>query len=360
MSRLTHLGPGEAITEGPTPPLPYRLLVLVVAASLLALVVFHSGPALISGYRTPVKLVVYGFSTQEDAFLQDIFPAFEDYWEARNGRDLIIEGVFGPSGTLANQILMGAPADVAIFSNAQHVTWLKVGKLTSQDTEPVIVGCTPMVIVTRLGSPLNLNEFVDLSMPGLKLVHAEPGPAGAGDWAILAEYGSAYLDDRDHEAALAQLEATWANVAVLGSSARATLTLFELGAGDALVTYEQDALRALDRGVPVKVTLPSRTIVAQYMAVIVDANVTSAERAAAEDFIRYLLSDAGQAILRHYRMRPPEVESPDFDPISEPFTIEDLGGWPKVYRQLVDGWWKQTMLPQLTTHQLPYLLNGQD
>lgn len=315
---------------------------------------------MIAGSRPPVKLVVYGFSTQEEVFNQSIFPAFEAIWQAKTGRDLMIEGVFGPSGTLANQIILGGPADVAIFSNDQHVTWLQVGRQVEQDTRAEIIGCTPMVIGTRPGNPAGIQDFADLSQAGLRLLHPEPGQSGAGDWAILAEYGSTYIVNGDRDAAETQLKGIWNNVKVLGSSARATLTLFELGAGDALVTYEQDALLALDRGVPLEVILPPRTIIAQHMAVIVDANVTPTERAAAEDFLRFLASETGQKILRDYHLRPPEVEAGPFSSAFQPFTVEDLGGWSQAYHDLIEGLWQSHIAPQLETEPLPTLLNGWD
>ena len=357
---IIQVGSQKILVDRPSTPAYYRLSIYFIVALLMGLVLYHGGSAMIAGSRPPVKLVVYGFSTQEEVFNQRIFPAFEAIWEAKTGRDLIIEGVFGPSGTLANQIILGAPADVAIFSNAQHVTWLQVGRQVKQDAQAEIIGCTPMVIVTRPGNLAGIEDFVDLTQTDLELLHAEPGQSGAGDWAILAEYGSAYLGSGDRDAAEAQLKAIWNNVKVLGSSARATLSLFELGAGDALVTYEQDALLALDRGVPLEVILPPRTIVAQHMVVIIDANVTPSETAAAEDFVRYLLSKDGQKILGQYHMRPPEIDSGAFTSIFQPFTVEDLGGWSQAYHDLIEGLWKRQIAPQLAIEPLPRLLNGKD
>ncbi len=360
MGRIIQAGTQNTSVNRPSTPASYRLSVYLIIALLMGLVLYHGGPAMIAGSSPPVKLVVYGFSTQEEVFNQRIFPAFEEIWEGETGRDLIIEGVFGPSGTLANQIVLGAPADVAIFSNAQHIAWLQVGRQVDRDTQAEIVGCTPMVIVTRPGNPAGIQDFADLSQPALKLLHPEPGRSGAGDWAILAEYGSAYLANGDRNAAEAQLKGIWNNVKVLGSSARATLTLFELGAGDALVTYEQDALLALDRGVPLAVVVPPRTIIAQHMAVVVDANVSRSERPAAEDFVRYLLSEAGQMVLGQYHLRPPEIAADSFASIRWPFTVDDLGGWSPVYQDLIEGVWKSIIAPQLETGTLPALWNGRD
>jgi sulfate transport system substrate-binding protein len=324
-----------------------RLASQGLSVALLLLAAFYGGRNVFSKNQGPVRLVVYAFSTQEEVLTQNIFPTFEQAWEAETGRDLTIEAIFGPSGTLAGQINLGAPADVALLSNEQHVNWLKVGRRVGQETKPVVVSTTPMVIVTRPGNPRGIGEYRDLARPGLRLLHADPRTSGAGDWAVLAEYGGALFESGDQETAQTQLKAIWDNVRWLAPSARATLTLFELGAGDALVTCEQDARLALARGVPLEIVVPPRTIVAQHMAVIVDANVTSAERPVAQAFVRYLLSDVGQRAFSDYHQRSAHLKSDTFPPLVEPFTVEELGGWSQAYGELVEALWRVEVEPHL-------------
>jgi ABC-type sulfate transport system substrate-binding protein len=334
-----------------------RLVNWSLGLLLLIVVAFYGGRAVFANTHGPVRLVVYAFSTQEEALTQSIFPAFEQAWEAETGRELTIEGVFGPSGTLAGQINLGAPADVALLSNEQHVNWLKVGRRVRWKAYPVMVSTTPMVIVTRPGTPAGIADFGDLVQPGLRLLHADPRSSGAGDWALLAEYGSALLESGDQTAAQAQLKAIWHNVRLLGPSARATLTLFELGAGDALVTYEQDARLALARDVPLEIVVPPRTIIAQHVAVIVDANVTPAERPVAQAFVSYLLSDAGQQAFARYHLRPADLKNDAFPPLIQPFTVEELGGWSRAYIELVEALWQTEIEPRLDLEPAPRLLD---
>jgi len=265
--------------------------------------------------------------------------------------------VFHPSGTLAAQINAGAPADVALLSNAQHVTQLKIGRQVRRRTQPEPFGYAPMVIVTRPGNPEGISTYADLAQPGLQSLHADPGSSSAGEWAVLAEYGSAFLESNDAQAAERQLQAIWRNVRLLGASARATLTLFELGAGDAFVTYEHDALLAQQRGIPLEIVVPARTIVAQHVAVIVDGNVTAVERPVAQAFVDYLCSEAGQQALIHYHLRPADPESEPFPELSQPFTVDDLGGWSQAYTDLVERLWQTQIEPRLTLEAAPRLLD---
>ena len=328
----------------------------LLGAVLVVILVVYGVRAVLVDANAPVRLVVYAFSTQEAAFTQGIFPAFEAAWEAETGRALTLEGVFGPSGTLAGQINLGAPADVALFSNAQHVSWLKLGRRVRRDTGLVIFGCTPMVIVTRAGNPAGIGEIGDLAGVGLRLLHADPRSSGAGEWAVLAEYGSAVLASGNQAGAAAQLEAIWGHVRLLAPSARAALMLFELGAGDALITYEQDARLARERGIPLEIVVPPSTIVAQHAAVIVDDNVTPAERPVAEAFVHYLLSDAGQQILGQYHLRPTALQADPFPMLEEPFTVDDLGGWSEAYSEIVEDLWQASIVPRLDLQPAPQLV----
>jgi sulfate transport system substrate-binding protein len=329
-----------------------------LAAALVALVGFYGLRAYLGASQSPVRLVIYAFSTQEAVLGDGILPAFEQAWEAETGRELELEAVYGASGTLAGQINLGAPADIALLSTAEHADWLRLGRRVRKDTQPAAVGCTPLVIVTRPENPWGITGFASLTQHGLQLLHSDPQTSGAGEWSVLAEYGSALFETGDAAAARAQLSAIWDNVRLLAPSARAAMTLFELGAGDALVTYEQDALLARQRGVPLEVVLPPRTIVAQPAAVIVDDNVTRAERPVAEALLRYLVSDAGQKILITHHLRPSSCESEQSATLVQPFTVEELGGWSSAYEELVKGLWRTEIAPGLRLGPAPRLPEG--
>ena len=310
--------------------------------------------------RLPVHLVVYASSIQEEVLSQGIFPAFEESWEAETGRNIIIEGIFGPSEVLARQINTGAPADIAIFSHAHPVTTLRFGKLIDRDTQPIIIGCTPIVIVTRPGNPKNISSFSDLSQFELDIIHANPNDSGVGQWALLAEYGSILREHQDRQLAKQQTFEIWQNVRVLAPSARATLTLFELGAADILVTYEQDARLAKNRGIPLEIVFPADTVLAQPVAVIVDDNVNWTEREAAEAFLEFLGSDSGRQIFTSYFLYETEQDCQSISGVSDTFTVEDMGGWQQVHLDLVRNLWLPEIEPFLNLEIAPTLLETED
>jgi sulfate transport system substrate-binding protein len=214
-----------------------------------------------------------------------------------------------------------------------------------------------MVIVTRPGNPRGIARFSDLAQPGLRLLHADPRSSGAGQWAVLAEYGSALQGTGDPATARMQLQAIWQNVRLLGSSARAAMTLFELGAGEAFVTYENDALLAQERGASLEIVVPPRTIVARHVAVIVDDNVTPGELPMAQAFVDYLLSDAGQQVLSRYHLRPADLKGEPFPGIPQPLTEDDLGGWSRAYIQVVENIWQTEIEPHLDLEPAPMMLS---
>lgn len=315
-------------------------------SAVLALLLFYC-LSVFSHNPKSVNLVIYAYSTQEEVLSQGIFPRFEKLWESTYGRDLTIEGIFGPSLTLAGQIVLGAPADVAILSDKQHVTYLKLGKMVQENNQPLVVCKTPMVIVTRPGNPKGIRNFMDLANPDLQLIHADPRSSGAGAWAIFAEYGCSKVEPTNEVDAEELLISIWKNVKIMAPSARASLMLFESGVGDALVTYEQDARLALARHVDLSIVIPPCTVMAEPAAVIVDKNVTRDERSAANEFLQYLLSEEGQNAFIQYQLRPVTVSTDVFLKVVQAVTEDDLGGWSEAHQELIEGVWKNKIEPNL-------------
>jgi len=328
---------------------------VVMATALLFATVFLRGCQTRAAEEEQVPprqtIVVYGFSIAEEVITEDIFTAFQTHWKEQTGQEVTFQSIFTGSEELAETIINGAKADVAILSNEQHAVWLQINDMVETDwhTFPSqgVVSRSPLVIVVRSGNPLSVRDWADLAHPGVKLVHPDPRSSGGAQWALLAEYGSALLSPNGggEQAAREQLEGIWTNVAAAPASSREALKQFLFGTGDALVTYEQDALLAQSRGATLEIVIPHSTVMSEHVAVIVDENVKPWERKAVEAFVAFLWTDKAQQAFTKYYFRAVTDEAlnqavPEFHSIERPFTVQDLGGWGKVYPEIIHGVWK--------------------
>ena len=299
-------------------------------------------------------IVVYGFSTQEKVFTEEVFPAFQADWRRQTGQEVSFQSFFGGSEELTEAILSGARTDVAILSNEQHALWLQVNDLVETDwhtfPQKGVVTRSPLVIVVRPGNPLSIKDWTDLARPGVKVIHPDPRSSGGAQWALLAEYGSALLSTGGSaQVAEAQLQTIWANVVATPASSRDALKQFMFGAGDAMITYEQDALLAQARGAALKIVMPRSTIMSEHVVVIVDRNVKASDREMVRTFVEFLWSEIAQDAFTRYYFRattgqPLDDTVEQFHEIQQPFTVHDLGGWGQAYAEIVHTAWEEHVI----------------
>src|SRR5207248_11383717 len=227
---------------------PFGLLVTLGA--LLFVGACLPKPMSESGGGTNITL--YGFSIMKEPLEKAIYPAFTAKWKQDHGQDVHFTSSFAGSETVTNQILQGVKAQVAILSIERDADRLKQGGFVTSDwhllPQKGIVNKTPFVILVRKGNPKGIHDFSDLAKPGIRLIHPDPISSGGAQWSILAMHGSELVKsqqqtvDPDRARALQILQAIWRNVISTPASAREARTTFELGNGDALITYELDAL----------------------------------------------------------------------------------------------------------------------
>jgi sulfate transport system substrate-binding protein len=215
-----------------------------------------------------------------------------------------------------------------------------------------IVNKTPFVILVRKGNPKGIHDFSDLAKPGVKLIHPDPGSSGGAQWSILAMYGSELVKSQretggeDRARALQTLQAIWRNVISTPASAREARTTFELGNGDALITYELDALMMKhgNSKADAEIVIPEATIFSEHPAVVVDRNVSAVDRPVIDAFMQYLWSEEAQRefVKFHFRSVTNEAlnqENKELATIKYPFTVNDplIGGWSHAYPEIIEG-----------------------
>ena len=308
--------------------------------------------------RPPRTIVFYGFSILGDVIDHGVFPEFQREWKARTGEQIELVSSFAGSGTITNQILLGVPAHLALLSlelDAQKLADAGVVLRESWKRLPFggVVNRTPFIILVRPGNPKQIRDFADLARPGVELVQPDPLTSGGANWAIAAEYGAAARGSADPvRAGHDLLLGIWRNVVAQAASARAARTQFENGFGDALITYEQEALWDRSRGkLNAEIVYPRRTILSEHTLVRIDRNVTHKEKDLVDSFERYLWSEQAQRIFVRYGFRSVNdslnAANPAFGHIEDPFQIADLGGWKRAKKEIVDAVWKQQVLAEL-------------
>lgn len=344
----------------------------------VGLVLVSLGPTCAPGpVGTTDKLTIGAYSVVREAFHEGILPAFAERWLQATGRVVRFEESYNGSGAQTRAILSGFDADVAVLSLEGDIGKLVKAGLVSKKwnvgPERGMITRSLVVIGYRPGNPNQLADWADLAKPGVSVVYPDPKTSGGARWNINAIYGAGLLrggrEHPDPEAARALLGSVQANVVNMDASGRQSMASFLRGTGDAIVTYENELLlqRRLT-GDAVPYVIPPATLLIEGPAAVVDASVERhGNRALAEAFLAFLRTPQAQHILAEYGFRPLEEPSASASlapsesrastsarlaPLpSQLFTMDDLGGWKTVDKQLYGpgGVWDSIFLDQRNT-----------
>jgi molybdate transport system substrate-binding protein len=234
-------------------------------------------------------LTVYAAASLTDAF-QEIGDAFD---AAHAG--VHTEFNFAGSPTLRTQLEQGAEADALAVADQPNMQ-AAVDKKLVDDTGSIFARNKLTIIVPK-GNPGGVTAPKDLAKPGLKLVLAQADvPVGKyaresiAKMAADASFGASFSDD-----ALANVVSNEPNV-------KSVVTKVQLGEADAGIVYTTDVTEGVAGDIETIAIPDAFNVFASYpIAVLAEAKHTAAARA----LIDYVLSDAGQTILKKYGFLTP-------------------------------------------------------
>jgi len=188
---------------------------------------------------------------------------------------------FGASGTLLGQIKAGAPVDLFISAADKQVSELiKDGLADAAGRQVIARGRLALIVPAKQTD--TVTSFKEVATDKVeRLAIGQPKTVPAGDYASQA-------------LAKADLSANVAEKLVYGTNVRQVLDYVVRGEVDAGLVYATDAKEAGETVKVVELIDPSLHDPIIYRAVVLK---DAAHRAAAERFITYLLSDAGQRVL---------------------------------------------------------------
>jgi sulfate/thiosulfate transport system substrate-binding protein len=283
------------------------------------------------------SLSVVGYSTPESVYQEALEPGFEATPE---GSGVSFSNSFGASGDQSRAVVAGQPASVVHFAQAGDMERLvEEGGLVAKnwDKQPYggIAQDSVVVITVRKGNPEGIKTLDDVLSKEVDVVTPNPFSSGAARWNIMAVYGNAINQGKSPDEALADVKTLLEKAVVQPGSARDALAAFTQGEGDVLLGYENEAIKAIDEGEDVEYVVPPSTILIETPIAV----TTDAPEPAAQDFLDYIWSDAGQEIWAENGYRPVNpklVDEKQFPTPKDLFKISQFGGWSKVNDEFFD------------------------
>jgi sulfate transport system substrate-binding protein len=311
------------------------LAVLALLAALLTLVAAGCGGDSASGSGGGSGLTLVGYSVAREVN-SDLITAFQ---ATPAGEGVSFNESYAASGEQSRAVEAGQKADYVVFSLEPDMTRLVDAGLVDEDWNagPTkgMVSDSVVVFITRERNPKGIRTWNDLAEDGVEVITPNPFTSGAAQWNIVAAYQSQIDQGATPDEALAYVDALFANVPVQPASGREALQVFDSGQGDVLLSYENEAIAAQAAGDDIDYVVPDQNLLIENPAAV----VKTGDVRAAQAYLDFVLSPAGQKILGEHGYRP-VVKSVaaqfDFPAPSDLSTIADLGGWAKVKSDFFD------------------------
>jgi sulfate/thiosulfate-binding protein len=312
-----------------------RVGILLLALAALASAVAAAGcGGSSSAAGSPNKVALVAYSTPQEAY-EKLIPAFQ---ATSAGKGVTFSQSYGASGDQARAVASGLPAGLVALSLAPDVDKLVDAGLVSDGwangKDHGFVTDSVVVFGVRKGNPKNIHAWDDLIKPGVQVIEPNPFTSGGARWNVMAAYGAQIKQGKSPEQAQAYLEKLFKNVVVQDKSARDALQTFTSGKGDVIISYENEAITAQQKGKSLDYVVPDQTILIQNPAA-----VTKDGGPAAQKFLDFLHTPQAQKIYasKGYRpVIPSLVDKSKFPTPPQLFTIDDLGGWDRVTKKFFD------------------------
>jgi sulfate/thiosulfate-binding protein len=323
---------------------------LFAPASLTVMVACGGADARDANPASATQTLTLGaYTTPREVFGKEILPAFARIWRTSQKKEIAFEESYLGSGAQARAIIGGFEADVAALSLEPDIEQIAAKGLISHDWRNAgrngMITNSVVVIGVRQGNPKRIQRWEDLARDGIEVLTPSPKTSGGAMWNVGALYGAAFLGHLDFPkgdsaAALAFLRAVLSNVTIMDKGARESMLTFEQGAGDAVISYENEVLAARAAGQEMDYIIPDATLLIESPVAVIDSYADKhGTRALADSFVAYLSGSEAQRQFAKHGFRPvdPEIAKEygdKFPVVARQFTIADLGGWPNVVKQL--------------------------
>jgi sulfate transport system substrate-binding protein len=314
-------------------------LVAATLASLPVLLAACGGGAEdATGRGAGEELNLVGYPGLDSAYEQALEPAFE---KSLAGEGVGFSNSFGPSDDLSRAVADGQPASIVDFEQAGEMERLvEEGRVDANwDEQSFFAGIahwTVIVFIVRKDNPKQIHNVGDLLRDDVDVIVPNPFSSDAGRWSVMDVYATLIHERKSEAEALAAVRKLLAKAVSQPDSAPEALDMFLRGQGDVLLTYESEAIKAVEegKGKRFRFVVPHQTI-------LVEAPIAVTEEApepAARNFLEFLWSEAGSLLWAEAGYRPVDplfVDQERFFP-RKTLKISRFGGWAKVNDEFFD------------------------
>lgn len=242
---------------------------------------------LVNGCSSPTaeqEVVVFAAASLTDAFTE-IAQAFE----AQHPETAVLLN-FASSSQLAAQLIEGVPADVFASANpAQMQVVIDGRRITTTDPQQFV--SNRLTIVVPADNPAAIGSLADMVKPGVQIVLAVNGvPVRQYTDQIVAAQGDPFA------------AAFYRNVVSEEDNVRQVSAKIALGEADAAIVYTSDVTPDMSAQL-LQINIPDeQNVIATYpIAPLTDA----LHPELAQQFVQFVLSTEGQAILARWGFGPP-------------------------------------------------------
>jgi molybdate transport system substrate-binding protein len=260
-----------------------RLFLLFASLCILLAACGDSTTASSTPTPTPITLNVFAAASLTESF-NEIATVYH-----QQHPNVTIKPNYNGSQILEQQIANGAPAD--IFAPADLVNMTKASDAGLVNSSQVFAK-NRLVVIVPASNPGNITSLKDLARKGVKIdIEAATVPAGKYSRQVLTnlsqspDYGPGFGN------------AVLANVVSEEENVKAVVQKVQLGEADAGFVYRTDVTTAVASKVTVIDIPDPYNVIAQYPIAIVKSSPHASD---AQAFVDFVLSPAGQDILKKY------------------------------------------------------------
>ena len=259
----------------------------------------------------PIKLLNVSYDPTRELYVE-FNKSFAEYWQKEKGQEVTIEQSHGGSGKQSRAVIDGLKADVVTLAMAVDIDVIaEKGLLDAGWQKEFEHNCSPytstIVFVVRKGNPKDIKDWNDLVRDDIQIITPNPKTSGNGKLSFLAAWGYVISKGGSEAEAEEFVRKIYERVPVLDSGARGSTTTFaQKNIGDVHLTWENEAYLEVEEAKgKLEIVVPPSSIRAEPHVAVVDSVVErKGTEKVAEDYLKFLYTDAGQEIIAKHHYRP--------------------------------------------------------